>query len=79
MNGFVGHPSTQAQVELSPNVYGEVVHTVMQDLVLLSDQVPSGQDATQSLYTIDALVIFAAYNSGNFGQRGTQYLVDGSA
>jgi hypothetical protein len=55
------------------------MHKGRQDLVLLSDHVPSGQDATQSLYEVDELVILAAKRAGIRGQTGTQYLVDESA
>ena len=47
----MGHVVTHAQVELSPNVSGDVIwQEGRQVLVLLSDQVADGHEATQSRY-----------------------------
>jgi hypothetical protein len=48
----MGQFATQAQVELSPNVSGVVMHLVKQDLVLLSDQVVFGHTATHTLFVL---------------------------
>lgn len=77
---MVGHLITHDQVELSPNVSGDVVSQEgRQVLVLLSDHVPDGHEATQTRYKLAPKVRLAANRAGIFGQTSTQYLVDASA